>query len=61
MPGSDFSSAYHERGEIYGFLAAHGITGFASVSGDRHSFWAGLAAATLPPKPFQPVGLAFVT
>jgi alkaline phosphatase D len=61
MPASDFSSAYHERGEIYDFISTHGITGFASVSGDRHSFWAGLAAATLPPKPFQPVGLAFVT
>jgi len=61
LAASDFSSAYHERGEIYDFLATHGITGFASVSGDRHSFWAGLAAATLPPKPFQPVGLAFVT
>jgi alkaline phosphatase D len=31
------------------------------VAGDRHSFCAGLAAKTLPPKPFNPVGLAFVT
>jgi hypothetical protein len=31
------------------------------VAGDRHSFWAGLAAKTLPPKPFVPVGIAFVT
>jgi alkaline phosphatase D len=29
--------------------------------GDRHSFWAGLAAKALPPKPFEPVGIAFVT
>ena len=26
-----------------------GITGFATVAGDRHSFWAGLAAKALPP------------
>ena len=47
--------------EIYDFISMQGITGFTTVSGDRHSFWAGLAAATLPPKTFQPVGLAFVT
>ncbi len=39
----------------------HGITGFATIAGDRHSFWAGLAAKTLPPKAFEPVGIAFVT
>jgi alkaline phosphatase D len=31
------------------------------VAGDRHSFWAGLAAKSLPPKPFKPIGIAFVT
>jgi alkaline phosphatase D len=31
------------------------------VAGDRHSFWAGLAAASLPPQPFEPVGVAFIT
>ena len=36
------------------------ITGFAIVSGDRHSFWAGYAAAELPPGKFEPVGLSFV-
>src|SRR5205085_12268206 len=30
------------------------------VSGDRHSFWAGYAAADLPPGKFEPVGLSFV-
>ena len=34
--------------------------GFAIVSGDRHSFWAGYAAKALPPKAFEPVGLSFV-
>ena len=37
------------------------ITGFAIVSGDRHSFWAGYAAKALPPQAFEPVGVAFVT
>ena len=57
----DHSAAYVERGEIYDFVREHGITGFATVAGDRHSFWAGLAAKALPPKSFEPVGIAFVT
>jgi len=57
----DHSTAYVERGEIYDFVREHGITGFVTVAGDRHSFWAGLAAKGLPPKPFEPVGVAFVT
>ena len=57
----DHSTAYVERGEIYDFVRDNGITGFATVAGDRHSFWAGLAAKALPPKPFEPVGIAFVT
>jgi alkaline phosphatase D len=59
--GGDHSSAYVERGEIYDFIRSHGITGFATVAGDRHSFWAGLAAKALPPDRFDPVGIAFVT
>ena len=35
------------------------ITGFAIVSGDLHSFWAGYASAQLPPGKFEPVGLSF--
>ena len=58
--GGDVSTAYHERGEIYDFIQKHAITGFATVAGDRHSFWAGLSAKSLPPKPFDPVGVAFV-
>jgi alkaline phosphatase D len=57
----DHSTAYVERGEIYDFVRDHGVTGFVTVAGDRHSFWAGLAAKGLPPKPFEPVGIAFVT
>ncbi len=57
----DHSTAFVERGEIYDFVREHGITGFATIAGDRHSFWAGLAAKALPPKHFEPVGIAFVT
>jgi alkaline phosphatase D len=57
----DHSTAYIERGEIYDFVRDQGITGFATVAGDRHAFWAGLAAKGLPPKPFEPVGIAFIT
>src|SRR5512146_120183 len=42
--GGDHGSAYVERAEIYDFVAAQRITGFATVAGDRHSFWAGFAA-----------------
>ena len=59
--GGDHSSAYLERAEIYDFVRKHGITGFATVAGDRHSFWAGLAAKALPPQAFEPVGIVFVT
>ena len=60
-PLGDHGTAYVERGEIYDFVQANGITGFATIAGDRHSFWAGLAAKSLPPKSFVPVGIAFVT
>jgi alkaline phosphatase D len=56
----DHSTAYIERADIYDFVQRNAITGFATVAGDRHSFWAGLAAKSLPPKPFEPVGVAFV-
>ena len=59
--GGDYGSAFVERAEIYDFVKAKGITGFATVAGDRHSFWAGLAAKALPPRKFDPVGIAFVT
>ena len=59
--GGDHSSAYVERGEIYDFVRDHGITGFATIAGDRHSFWAGVAAKGLPPAAFEPVGVAFIT
>ena len=60
LGGGDYGSAYVERSEIYDFVRDSKITGFAIVSGDRHSFWAGYAAKALPPKPFEPVGVSFV-
>jgi len=59
--GGDHGSAYVERAEIYDLVRSAGITGFVTVAGDRHSFWAGLAAKSLPPQPFEPVGVAFIT
>ena len=60
-PNGDFSCAHAERAEIYDAVQRAGITGFAIVAGDRHSFWAGLAAKALPPDRFDPVGIAFIT
>jgi alkaline phosphatase D len=60
LGGGDHGSAWVERGEIYDLVRDLKITGFAIVSGDRHSFWAGYASAKLPPGRFEPVGLSFV-
>ena len=58
--GGDYGTAYAERAEIYDLVRDAKITGFAIVSGDRHSFWSGYAASELPPGKFEPVGLSFV-
>jgi alkaline phosphatase D len=58
--GNDWGTAYAERAEIYHLVRDAKITGFAIVSGDRHTFWAGYATAELPPGKFDPVGLSFV-
>jgi alkaline phosphatase D len=60
MPSGDYGTAYRERAEIYDLIRDAKITGFAIVSGDRHSFWAGYATSELPPGKFDPVGLSFV-
>jgi alkaline phosphatase D len=59
--GGDYSTAYQERAEIYDAIRKADIAGFVTVSGDRHSFWAGLASKSLPPDTFEPVGAAFIT
>lgn len=61
LGGGDIGSAYHERAELYDFVRDNRIEGFVTVSGDRHSFWAGYAAKALPPKAFEPVGITFIT
>jgi len=58
--GGDFSAALTERAELYDYVRDTGISGFVTVSGDRHSFWAGYAAKALPPNSFDPVGIAFI-
>ncbi|HEY6942322.1 alkaline phosphatase D family protein [Dokdonella sp.] len=60
MATGDWGSTYHERAEIFDAVRDAGITGFAIVAGDRHSFWAGYAAKALPPATFEPVGVTFV-
>ncbi len=59
--GGDFSGAFAERAEIYDLVRDRKLSGFVTVSGDRHSFWAGYAAPKLPPAGFDPVGLSFIT
>jgi alkaline phosphatase D len=61
FPGADISGAFAERAEIYNLVRDRKIAGFVTVSGDRHSFWAGYAAPKLPPAGFDPVGLSFIT
>jgi alkaline phosphatase D len=60
LGGGDYGNAYAERAEIYNLVRDAKITGFAIVSGDRHSFWAGYASSELPPGKFEPVGVSFV-
>ena len=51
--GGDHSTAFVERAEIYDFVRDNGITGFATIAGDRHSFWAGSPTKSLPPQKFR--------
>jgi alkaline phosphatase D len=52
---------YSEHDEIFKAVRAHGVTGLAIVAGDKHSFWAGLSTADLPPRAYDPVAVEFVT
>ena len=60
LGGGDWSTLIAERNEIYDAIRDAGITGLAIVAGDRHAFWAGRPSRSLPPKPFDPVGVEFV-
>ena len=50
-----------EHAEIFDLVRKEGIAGFAIVAGDKHSFWAGYPSKALPPQPFEPVGVEFIT
>ena len=50
-----------EHGEIADLLKHEGITGLAIVAGDKHSFWASTFSKSLPPRPFEPVAVQFIT
>lgn len=64
-PGSGYGlmngGYFLDKAEICDLVAREGITGFAIVAGDKHSFWAGLVSKDLPPEPFEPVGVEFIT
>jgi alkaline phosphatase D len=64
-PGTGFGMAnggyYAEHTLIYDVLRKQGVTGLAVVAGDKHSFWAGLTSADLPPRDYHPVGVEFIT
>jgi len=58
--GGDWSSYRAERAEILDFVRREKLAGFASLAGDRHAFSAGRLSASLPPRPFEPVGVEFI-
>lgn len=61
LTDDDWPGYRTERGEIYDFVKANGITGLTSCAGDRHAFFAGVLSKDLPPKAYEPIGIEFVT
>src|SRR5262249_40993994 len=59
--GGDWTAYRTERAEILDFIKREKITGVVTIAGDRHSFFAGLLSATMPPKSFEPVAAEFIT
>ena len=59
--GDDWSHYRTERAEILGFVGRERIAGFATIAGDRHAFVAGSLSESLPPRPYRPVGVEFIT
>lgn len=57
----DWSGYRSERKELLSFLEREAIPGLVSLAGDRHAFFAGELSRELPPAPFLPVGVEFVT
>ncbi len=56
----DWSGFRTERAEILEFIRTHGVTGFVSLAGDRHSFQAAVLSRSLPPREYLPVAAEFV-
>jgi len=50
-----------DKDEIFDFIRDQKIAGFCVVGGDRHAFYAGLASKSMPPKPYEPLGVEFIT
>ncbi len=50
-----------DKDEIFDFIRDHKITGFCTVAGDRHAFYAGVTSKALPPKAYEPLGVEFIT
>jgi alkaline phosphatase D len=57
----DWSAYRHERAEILRYIRSQGITGVATIAGDRHAFEAGLVSPSLAPGSFDPVIPEFIT
>ena len=49
-----------ERAELLTAAERAGVTNLVSLVGDRHAFFAGVVAPSLPPKDFRPVAAEFV-
>jgi alkaline phosphatase D len=61
LGGADWAGYRTERAEILDLIRREGITGLVSIAGDRHAFQAGSLSPSLPPDPFEPVAVEFVT
>jgi alkaline phosphatase D len=61
LEDDDWSAYRAERAEILDFVRKEEIGGFATLAGDRHAFTAGVLSTSLPPKPFDPAGVEFIT
>ena len=57
----DWAAYRHERAEILDHIRSVGVTGVATICGDRHAFEAGLVSASLRPGDADPVLPEFVT
>src|SRR6185436_15100439 len=57
----DWAAYRHERAEILDHIRYVGVTGVATICGDRHAFEAGLVSASLRPGDADPVFPEFVT